>query len=207
MSDGNIGAAKTKLERAIAKLIDPHMTMHRGRTLKAPSLYEQLVSDLAGTQGDNKSPAKSLPPVWIDAVQLRKDIDSQGHKWWPKPGTTITRLHAMRLASFRPQDTDMVTDMTKTIDVWCDRISNLLDPRAHKFISAPCPECSRQTVYRRDPAGEVVRQPALRIDSITGAICQHCKTVWPPEQFLFLCRLLGFDLPEGVSGDEVPATG
>jgi hypothetical protein len=31
-----------------------------------------------------------------------------------------------------------------------------------------------------------------------GCTCQHCGAHWTPDRSLFLCRLLGFELPAGV---------
>ena len=198
MSDGNIQAARTKLGRAVQHLTGPRMGVYHDVTMHAPSLYDTLASDLAGTQGDTRTPAKSLPPLWIDACQLKFDIDWRTRKWCPKPGTTPTRLQTMAFATWRPQDTDAVNDIARTIEGWCESIVNLIDPESVKHISAPCPSCGREKVFRRDSAGETVQQPALRIVTNVGAECQHCKAHWAPDRYLFLCRLLGFDLPEGV---------
>ena len=84
MSDGNIGAARTKLDRAFRRLFDKRVAVYHDRTLYAPSLYDQLRSDLAGTQGDTRTPAKSLPPIWIDASMLLTTVDTQVHTWFPK---------------------------------------------------------------------------------------------------------------------------
>lgn len=197
MSDGNIVAARTQLDRVVQRLISPRPGMLQ-RT--QPSLYNCLVDDLAGTQGETKTPAKSLPPVWIDALQLLADIDAQTHKWMPVPGTTPRRLVMLTVKSWRPQDTNHVTDMAAQVEKWCDSISHLLDPEAVKHISAACPQCGRTVVYRKDSAGETVRQPALRLVLPEGCTCQACKAHWPPEQYMFLCKLLGFEQPEGVVG-------
>ena len=199
MTDGNIQAAHTRLKRAVDRLCQPNLGTHRNATVTAPSLYEQLCSDLAGIQGDNKTPAKSLPPIWIDAAQLKQDIDKQAAKWEPKRHrSTPQRLIILAEQTWRPQDTRHVNTITRTITRWADSIVHLLDPQSVKHISAPCPSCGRTTVYRRDDAGEVVRQPALRIVTNQGCTCAHCDAHWSPDKYMFLCTLLGFDLPEGV---------
>lgn len=200
MADGNIQAAQDKLRRAIERLSSPRYGVYHHTMLSAPSLYEQLCSDLAGTQGDNKTPAKSLPPLWIDAVELKREIDTEVRRWMPQTAKwdTVNRLFMLSQRTWRPQDTDMVKGMTRTVNHWCDAIINLIDPESVKHISAPCPSCGRQTVYRRDKAGEVVRQPALRIVTNIGCTCAHCDAHWAPDKYLFLCKLLGFELPEGV---------
>ena len=198
MPDGNIQAARTKLGRAVQKLTAPRPLVHYDVTLYAPSLYKCLQSDLAGTQGDTRTPAKSLPPIWIDACMLLKEIDTQTIKWAPIPGHTPDRLQRISFQTFRPQDTDLVTVIANTVDGWCESIMNMLEPKARKWIDAACPSCSRKVVYHRDSGGDNVRQPALKWTANVGFECQACKAHWSPEQTLFFSRLLGFDLPEGV---------
>lgn len=198
MADGNIQAARTKLGRAVQRLTAPRPAVYHTGTYYAPSLYACLRSDLAGTQGDTRTPAKSLPPIWIDASMLLTTIDTQTIKWIPIPGRTPDRLQRLSFQTFRPQDTDLVSEMARTVNSWCDSIMNLLEPEARKFISAPCPNCGQCVVHYRNSAGELVRQEALKWTAVTGFECQACKARWGPEQALFFCKLLGFELPEGV---------
>lgn len=198
MADGNIHAARTKLGRAVQDLTAPRPAVYHTGTYYAPSLYDALRSDLAGTQGDTRSPAKSLPPLWIDAAMLIVTIDSQTVKWLPVPGDTKQRLQRLAFKTWRPQDTETVTDMAHTVTGWCEDIKNLLDPEARKFLPEACPSCGKNIVYRRDSGGDRVRQPALRWTAAAGFSCAACQASWGPEQTLFFSRLLGYDLPEGV---------
>lgn len=200
MSDGNITAARTKLTDAITKLCAPRTCIHYNATLSAPSLYDMLTSNMSARQGDTRTPAQSLPPLWVDALQLRTEIDTQARKWVKRPGDvgTPSRLSALVEQPWRPQDTDQVTGMARQIRSWCESIINLFDPEHRKYISAACPSCGKATVYKRDTAGETVRQPALVVITNIGATCQHCDAHWSPDRYLFLCRLLGFELPAGV---------
>lgn len=198
MSDGNIQAARTRLGRAVQRLTGPQSRVIDDITRHAPSLYVQLTHDLAGTQGDNRTPAKSLPPVWIDAMELINVIDTETRSWVARPGNTPHRLQLLAFATFRPQDTDRVNMIATRVDGWCEKIISLLDPESVKHISAPCPSCGRAKVFRRDSAGEMVQQPALKVVTNIGCSCQHCQAHWAPDKYLFLCKLLGFELPEGV---------
>jgi hypothetical protein len=198
MSDGNIQAARTKLTRAVDRLTKPCVAVYHDRTRYGLSLFRQLQDDLAGTQGDTRTPAKSLPPLWIDAVQLLGDMDTETRGWYPKERGVPARLGALSATSWRPQDTDHVTTIATTVDGWCETILHLLDPESVKHISAACPSCGRNFVYRNDSAGERVRQPALKVVTETGCTCQACQAHWAPDRYMFLCRLLGFALPEGV---------
>jgi hypothetical protein len=179
------------------------MAVYHDATVYAPCLYDTLAADLAGTQGENKTPAKSLPPLWIDALQLINDMDAMAAKWWPKPMPTVERIQALGFATWRPQDTDMVEAMARTINGWADQILHLLDPESVKHISAPCPNCTKTHIWKRDSAGDTVRQPALRLIVNQGCSCQACGAVWPPDKYLWLAKLLGYDLPEGVNHDEI----
>ena len=130
---------------------------------------------------------------------LAQEIDNQTRKWMPKQGTTPQRLDMLTERSWRPQDTDEVRDMSRRVDGWCESIMQLLDPDSRKFIEgAACPSCGKRIVYRRDSAGEQVRQPALKVIVSQGCTCQACGAFWAPDRFLFLGRLLGYELPEGV---------
>ena len=182
MTDGNIGAARTKLDRAFRRLFDKRVAVYHDRTMYAPSLYEQLKADLAGTQGDTRTPAKSLPPIWIDASMLLTTIDRQCHTWLPKPGSTLARMGSLVATSWRPQDTEKVTGMAKTVDGWAESIIHLLDPESVKHITAPCPSCGREFVHRKDSAGDTVRQPALKVMTNIGCTCQHCGAHWTPDR-------------------------
>lgn len=198
MADGNIQAARVKLKYAVDRLLEPRPAVYHDTTVFQPSLFTCLVSELGGGQGEDRSPGKSQPPVWIDAMQLVVEIEHTAHKWCPKPGSTTQRLQTLCWQSWRPQDTDRVRDMARSVDHWCESILSLLEPEARKFIDAPCPSCSKSKVWKKDGGGDVVQQPALKWTPAVGFECQSCKAHWSPEQTLFFSRLLGFELPEGV---------
>lgn len=199
MPDGNIQAARNRLEIAVKRLCSPQTCIHYHHTLTAPCLYDQLAASLAGRQGETRTPAQSLPPAWVDALQLRTEIDTQTRKWLTRSNLPTTdRLRILMDRTWRPQDTQHVTAMARTVAGWCESILHLLDPESRKYIAAACPSCGRRNVYKRDTAGEIVRQPALVVITNVGATCQHCDAHWSPDRYMFLCRLLGFDLPEGV---------
>lgn len=202
MTDGNIVAARTRLNDAIHRITTPQTLIHYNTILTAPNLYQQLHAAIPGQQGDNKTPAKSIPPLWLDPTLLIMEIDATTKSWTKtNPGSTETRLATLADKTWRPQDTDTITAMTRTINSWCDQIIALLNPEGRKYIEgAACPRCGKKSVYNRDSAGEVVKQPALKVILSQGCTCQACRAHWPPEKFMFLSRLLGRELPEGVLG-------
>jgi hypothetical protein len=65
-------------------------------------------------------------------------------------------------------------------------------------FDTPCLACGAITVYRRDSAGELVRQPALQIVAEAGCSSIDRRYTWAPSHYLHLCRVLGLELPAGV---------
>ncbi|MDT0223478.1 hypothetical protein [Gordonia sp. AC31] len=162
------------------------------------SLYEQLAAMIAGAQGTQLGgTARSMPPLWVDAADLITTIDRDIAALEPEPGTTIERLHRIADRGWRPQDVDHIDNLTAQITRWAQSIQDLLDPPKRKALPNPCPHCNTAIVYRKDSAGEVVRQPALQIGP-HGCECQNCYTNWGPGYFRHLAAVLGYPLPEGV---------
>ncbi len=191
--------ARRSLEDAVVKLVQPQHRVIAEKLRTAPSRYHQLAGELAGTQGDTHTPAKSIPPLWIDATQLLADIDTQTRRWEPRHNDTPARLSQIAHRSWRPQDVDLVSLIASQVSRWCDSIDKLLEPEHVKHIAdAACPSCNKKHFYRKDSAGDTVRQPTLQIITSQGCECVACGAYWGPEKYLFLCKLLGFDMPDGV---------
>lgn len=211
--DGNIVAARSKLADAIHKLIDPRpvpLFYENGKTDMAwlDSRYLELAAAVGGDNMSEKGDSRQgRLPIRVDAVDLLRVIDVTVAVWHPKAPSpelmkpepvTVRRLKKIDTETYRPQDTSMVMQRMRKVEGWVEQIKHLLDPEAIKHISAPCPACGQSTVWRRDSSGEVVRQAALQIVTNQGCTCLACRTFWEPGKYMFLCRLLGFDLPEGV---------
>ncbi|WIC40291.1 hypothetical protein SEA_HOLLIDAY_97 [Gordonia phage Holliday] len=162
------------------------------------SLYEQLATMIAGAQGTQMGgTARSMPPLWVDATDLLTVIDREISTLEPEPGTTIDRLHRLSDRTWRPQDVDHIERLTAQVLRWAHSIQDLLTPPERKALPNPCPHCDTKVVYRKDSAGETVRQPALQIGAY-GCECQNCHTVWAPDLFKHLAAVLGYPLPAGV---------
>jgi hypothetical protein len=199
MSEVSLPLAVRKFGEAVARLCQPQFRMVNNRMVSAPSLYGQLSDAAPRSAGQSKVPAKSLPPVWIDAVQLKQAVDRQVQQWSRRPrGDTPGKLEWLRDRGWRPQDATLVFEMAGVVAGWAGRIEDLIEPEARKHITAPCPSCGAKWVYRRDSGGDVVRQPALELVTEVGCSCLACDAHWAPPYYLHLCRLLGFSLPEGV---------
>lgn len=208
-SDGNLPDSRRRLENAVAALIDARDEYVNGQTAAIPSLYLQLYDAVPGEQGNGHSPARSMPPCWLDASALLAQIDGGVRRWQPaytKPALrvqhllppTVSRLRELLQRSWRPQDTRLMDDMSARLEGWVIDIDMLLTPQHVKHVSAACPNCDHRTTLKRDSAGEMVRVPALQIVAATGCVCVVCKAHWPPSLYMHLCRVLGFPTPEGV---------
>lgn len=175
-----------------------------GHLTPTDSLYVQLYDAVnEGRTGGSHSTSRprSLPTGWIDAQQILDEIDTGIGFWQPTPVdaedlTTPARLRAMAKRTYRPQDVKELEQKTDILKAWCKDIRELFDPTPKWHLPNPCPSCAVAVVYRNDSGGDRVRQPALQIGP-DGCQCQNCRTVWAPDKFVFLARVLG-SLPENV---------
>lgn len=207
--DGSLPESFRRLDKAVGALIDARDEYINGRTAAIPSLYIQLYDAVPGEQGNGHAPARSMPPLWIDASHLLGQIDAAIRKWQPaytKPAQriahllppTMSRLRELLQRSWRPQDTHLMDDMSAQLEGWVIDIDMLLTPQHVKSVSEPCPSCGHKTAYRKDSAGETVRVSALQLNPAEGCMCIVCKAFWPPAHFGLLAKVLGCPTPEGV---------
>lgn len=196
----NLSNTVGDLRTAIRALTDPQRTYIQQSAYEAPSLYRQIAKSIPGEQGSGGHANRSMPPLWCDALDVLADIDATVAVWLPLHGeTTETRLACLlRLRKWKQHDIAFLEAAVRRLRHWERRITELLEPRAVKHISAPCPACGATTAYRQDSAGDTVRVPALQIVTERGCTCVVCHTHWAPEYYLFLCELLEFELPAGV---------
>lgn len=205
--DGHLPAAKTRLGNAISALIDPKPEYTDGTTRWRDSLYDQLHDAIPGSQGNASRVPQSSPPLCIDAVELKTEIDTAIAAWEPRPQIdaaqdnpppiTTIRLKAIEHRAWRPQDTHSIDQIAGNIEAWCESIKTMLNPPPKWSLPNPCPACDTAIVYRKNSAAETVRQPALQIGP-AGCVCQNCHHTWAPEYFQHLAQVLGYELPAGV---------
>ena len=191
-----------ELEHAIRVLIDPKHTYIDGERHTGPSLYMQLWDATPAEQISGRRVTESTAPSWIDALNLRIEIDTRIEIEQPSfrgVPPTVGRLREIAKRSWRPQDVRYITQLTHALELWAKEIDTLLNPKPNWSLPAACPACGQSVVYKRDAAGERVRQPALQIGP-QGCFCANpqCDAHWAPEHFLFLSNLLGYPLPNGV---------
>jgi predicted HNH restriction endonuclease len=201
-SESTLPDAIDALYRAVGALIDPAKKLIDGRVLAGPSQYEILVSEIPATssaESNFRGVAKSIPTVWLDAVDLRIQIDERVRTWLPKGDSTPARLRVLASRRWRPQDAGLVREISAEIQSWTISIQGLVNPAHVKEISEKCPNCGKRWHYKQH-AGETVKTAALQLITSHGCTCQVCKVFYPPEKFLWLARLLGRENPTGVIG-------
>lgn len=167
------------------------------------SRYQEIQDHLEGQQGSQAGGvARSMPPLWVDAVEWLRVVDAEVAQWVPDRGRADTpaRLAYLYEVSWRPQDIGIVTGYTELLRAWVRRADRdlLEQDQTHRFeLVAPCPACGVKTVYRRDSAGEQVRLAALSVTA-AGCSCLACRYEWSPEYFQHLANVIGCAAPEGV---------
>ena len=189
-----------RLYRAVGALLDEPKELVGGQLRVAPSLWAQLADAASYTNADCRSAAQfgSRLPINVGALDLRNVVDSTVSGWTDAEGSTDSRLRTVAAFGWAPPQVGLVDKIATTVDAWVARAEQVLGLADRiKTISAPCPSCAATQVYRRDSGGDNVRQPALQIVAGTGCTCLACGAHWQPDRYLFLCRLLGYELPEG----------
>lgn len=197
--DGDLPEALAELADAIAALVEPKIEWLDGRVVTGPSLYEQIAASIAGAQGTGAgAAARSMPPLWVDAVDIINDIDTAltawqiglpGHEIGTARSGAASRIADLARRPWRPQDVRTVAQITKALAGWAQDITLRLDPPKRIQLAEPCPQCDESTVYRTDSAGDTVRMAALQLDD-DECVCLNCHTKWPEWQFRLLARAL-----------------
>lgn len=205
--DGDLIGARRRLGDAVSRLIDPQPQLHQEQTVWLDSLYQQLWDALPGEQREGSRGAQSEAPLWIDAVDLKAEIDTAVSVWLSKPvidlrdgdppPLTVLRLQQLEDKGWRPQDVKAIEQIVGILEQWARNIKTLLNPLPKWTLPNPCPACGKAVVYRRDGGGDLVKTPALSVSATEGCRCLACRTYWAPDRFVFLARVLG-SLPEGV---------
>lgn len=177
------------------------------RIIDIPSLYDQLVSEMSGRQGNRTGSPRSIPPVWVDAMRWKMDVDKLVHTWaqrHPIAGASdpAAYLRAMDSLALAPADHAFCAHVAATVEEWVARIDALLSERTtHGLRNTACPECKVKHVRRRDTDGQWSKVEALQV-SVEGAVCLHCRCEWSSRSFAFLGRVLGCEAYVDL-GDEV----
>jgi hypothetical protein len=213
-NDGNLAAARTRLENAVSAAIDPKPEYDDGQVHWVDSRYSQVRAAVGSMRKGASSHAfASQAPGWVDAMDLLRDIDRETAKQesrrqlYPYHSSLNTelRLQLIEKRGWRPQDVATMDEISAWLEAWAKRVETLFDPPPIKHLASPCPACNTRWVYHPDSSGErnddgtprLVRQAALQITT-AGCVCTKCHHTWAPEYFMFLAKVLGYQLPAGV---------
>ncbi|MGV7251908.1 DUF7341 domain-containing protein [Mycobacterium kansasii] len=208
-TDGNLPQAKRLLGDAISALIDPRPQHLDGHTHWLNPLYHELREAIDAQRiGSSRGKPESQAPLWVAALAALIEIDTLAHRHephWPISDCddypTVQRFRIIDSRKWRPQDTDIIEELTKELVKLADTVNKLFAVPP-KFLDGPCPHCQAKIARRLNDEGEYVRGPALRID-INGpddcsATCNNCGEHWDRRELRFLGRLLGCPEIEGV---------
>lgn len=196
----NLPDAVLHLRRAIDALIEPRQEIIEGKRRVGPSLYVQLWDAAPLEQITGRRELSATAVTWIEALRLRIEIDQRIELEQPMfrgVPPTVGRLREIAKRGWKPSQARYVDRFAGALQDWAKEIEELLNPQPQWTLAAECPNCGQAIVYGTDSAGERVRKPALSIGP-QGCVCQRCRTVWTPDQFLFLARVLGYEPPAGV---------
>jgi hypothetical protein len=144
--DGCLPAALDRLYGAVSALVDERKELHDGALLAAPSLYEQLVGEVPATvqrDGYARGHSRSLPTIWVDALDLLSEIDDTVRVWEQLGVSTPTRLRVFASRGWRPQDTREIEERAGT-----DRSVGGADQRAAEPGVGEALQCSVPSMRR-----------------------------------------------------------
>jgi hypothetical protein len=210
--DGSLPEARRRLEDAVSGLVDPQLEVVDGRTHWIDSPFTQLLEAIPGEQGTGHGVARSLPPLWLDAADLKAEIETATAAWLPKPvidllqgdavPLAVIRLQQLETKGWRPQDCKAMDQISGIVEAWTACIKSLLNPTPKWTLPAPCPRCEKSIVYRKESGGDTVRMPALHLNfdaagDAENCVCLACREVWPRDRLPFLAEVLG-TYPENV---------
>ena len=209
VEDGNLPAARRRLEVAVWALVDPQSQIIEGKMRHAPSLYLQLRDAVPGQQAGSRGQARSVVPFWPDALKLLEEIDTRIEIEQPMFNgvpPTVGRLRHILARKWKPQQTRYIEEFAAVVEGWVKEIDALLNPEPSVFLYAPtgsgaaaCTACGTQYVWKKDSGDNDTpkRQPALKVTK-DGCRCQRCRASWEPGQLRMLAAALGYPLPDGV---------
>lgn len=172
--------------------IDQAADRHRGRRAAItatrallPSLLEQLFaaienSNNTGAGGDSR-PASHRSPVGLAALALVADIQARSGQ--PAETELVNHLRVWAAG-------DRTDDDATNAEHWVEQARAVLNPSRRRTLVGRCLNCGRGYVHLPDDAGEIVRRPALEVDTDASCRCLGCGYRWPPERAHLLAEAL-----------------
>ncbi|QWS68241.1 ribbon-helix-helix DNA binding domain protein [Gordonia phage VanLee] len=209
MAESEIHALTSELTYAVHRLIDPRLRLRSYREAgsidlkrevhQIPSILEEVRLSLGGLEEgvSGAGTARSVPPLWMDALRWLNEIDYESRSWCRHHGITArpgaraaTVLGALAAHKFRPQDERKVVNYTSHVTRWASEGVRLLGGARFGLRDTACPDCGTRTVRRQNAEGEWGTTEALEV-SVEGARCLSCHRHWDASSFEHLGRILG----------------
>lgn len=130
-------------------------------------------------------------PINVKAFDLYRSVVEQ----WGNPpevalNTYINGIYNVFELDQLKEDQAYFTKLVASVESVLDKPRNF-----HLWVengkAAPCPQCNTSMVYRPDSTNQMVRIPALSVNTIEGAVCANCGETWEPHRLAWLARTLG----------------
>lgn len=193
--------ATNELQAVVHRLTGPLTSYINNTYLERPGLYVQLYVALDSCRSNAaSSAARSRPPVWTDALDVKREldtfIDSLPYGCAGRIGTQINEL------ARRHWVVDEIRELrwlTRKLDRFATDIERLINADHVKEIIAACPACGEAWFERLDGAGVTTWTRTLQVSAEYGCTCQACGYHWAPNQLLELAISAGLPTPEGVT--------
>lgn len=191
----DLEALRADIERGVAALVKPspvRIVRADGTVDEAwqASLLDQLDTAVMSNSGGTVPGRRSTPiPISAEALDLQMEIAA----WFGVRASALsTHLQQLPDQAKYTRDHTVLDDIARALTWAAREIQTLLDPPRKLHAAAPCPACGARVVYRPDGCGEVVRQPALRLDPDScTCTCLGCRAFWPTERLELLALTLG----------------
>lgn len=192
--------ATNELQAAVHRLADPSTSYINNTYLEIPGLYDQLRQAMDSYHNTAaSSTARSRPPMWIEAADVKRSLDTFIDSLHLAGGGILAQLRALTTHAWTVDDIDRVKYFTRKLRRYSEDIERLLNLEHFKELTVPCPACGVEYVERRDGGGDLVVSYALQASAEYGCSCQACGYHWAPNQLMQLATDAGLPLPAGVT--------
>lgn len=193
--------ATNELQAIVHRLMGPTTSYINNTYLEIPGLYMQLHVALDSCRSNAaSSAARSRPPMWIEAADVKLSIDTFIDSLrFGCGGGTLTQLTTLGQRTWTVDDIGELRWITGKLRRYGEDIERLLNAEHVKELTVPCPACGTEYVERRDGSGDLVYSYALQASAEHGCTCQACGYYWAPNQLMELATDAGLPMPEGVT--------
>lgn len=194
--------AVRELDRAVHELIGARVMHDDQGTFTAPSILTELCSHLhqRPRQPGGKTMFESQPALWLDAFDLKSEIEASVRTWAGRSGDAQSLLDDLTRDSYATHHASWLRAVARQIAGFAARAAALLSDQPRELnLKDPCPAvvdgavCGA-TVHLRHVDGP--DEPALRTTALvvsldpsmmpTGVRCRECGSRWEQYEVMSL---------------------